>query len=265
VRETQTKFGQVSVREFGDGPVGLIALHGFTQHGGSFEELASLLGTDVVAVDLPGHGSTDVGPITFEVAVSVVTEVLESLGNRPALLGYSQGGRIALGVSLARPDLIDRLILVSASPGIEDPELRRQRREADDILAGRIEDLGVEAFVDEWLELEMFAGLQRRPTQWRNADRSRRLENSAPGLAAALRGMGQGAQPFLGESLDRLTVPLLAIAGGDDPRYMDHAEAMVSAVPDGALAIVPDAGHAVNAELPGAIASLVGDFIGLSS
>ena len=263
MRETQTKFGQVTVREFGDGPVGLVALHGFTQHGGSFEELASLLEVGVVAVDLPGHGSTEVGPITFEVAVSVVTEVLVSLGNRPALLGYSQGGRIALGVSLARADLVDRLILVSASPGIEDPVHRRQRREADDLLAGRIEDLGIEAFVDEWLALEMFAGLQRRPPQWRNADRSRRLENSAAGLAAALRGMGQGAQPFLGESLDGLTVPLLAIAGGDDPRYRDHAEAMVSAVPDGALAIVLDAGHAVIAEMPGEVASLVGDFIGL--
>ena len=111
----------------------------------------------------------------------------------------------------------------------------------------------------------MFAGLQRRHPQWQNADRSRRLENSAAGLAAALRGMGQGAQPFLGESLDGLTVPLLAIAGGDDPRYRDHAEAMVSAVPDGALAIVLDAGHAVIAEMPGEIASLVGDFIGLPS
>ena len=58
-------------------------------------------------------------------------------------------------------------------------------------------------------------------------------------------------------------MPLLAIAGLDDPRYRDHAEAMVSAVPDGALAIVLDAGHAVIAETPGEIASLVGDFIGL--
>ncbi|MFW2339998.1 MAG: alpha/beta fold hydrolase [Acidimicrobiia bacterium] len=261
MRETQTKFGHVTLREFGDGPVGLVALHGFTQHGGSFEELASLLEVGVVAVDLPGHGQTQVEPITFEVAVSVVAAVLESIAELPALLGYSQGGRIALGVALTRPELIDRLILVSASAGIGDPELRRRRSVSDDVLAGRIEDLGVEAFIDEWLAREMFAGLRRRSAEWRYADRALRVENTPSGLAAALRGMGQGAQPYLGGDLNRLVVPLLAVAGGDDSRYAGYARCMARAVDNGA-AIVPKAGHAVIGESPGDVAKLVGDFIG---
>ena len=253
----------MTLREFGDGPVGLVALHGFTQQGGSFEELASLLDIGVVAVDLPGHGHTEVEPITFDGAVSVVGEVLEAFAEPPALLGYSQGGRIALGLALAKPDLLDRLILVSASPGIEDPDLRRQRRVADDVLAGRIEGLGVEAFIDEWLSLEMFVGLHRRSVQWRDADRSLRLENTGTGLAAALRGMGQGAQPYLGEDVNQLAVSLLAVAGADDPRYTRHAEAMVRAVPDGVVEVVENAGHSVIGEMPDHIATLVGGFIGL--
>ena len=109
----------------------------------------------------------------------------------------------------------------------------------------------------------MFVGLHRRSEQWRDADRSLRLENTGTGLAAALRGMGQGAQPYLGEDVNQLAVSLLAVAGADDPRYTRHAEAMVRAVPDGVVEVVENAGHSVIGEMPDHIATLVGGFIGL--
>ncbi|HSR45678.1 MAG TPA: alpha/beta fold hydrolase [Acidimicrobiia bacterium] len=251
----------MSLRLHGTEPANLVALHGFTQHGAAFEELASCLGISVLAPDLPGHGSTDAQPATFAVAVDVVVAVLESRPSKASLVGYSQGGRVALGVALARPDLIEKLVLISTSPGIEDPAVRAARRAADDALAGRIEEIGLAAFVDEWLALDMFAGLGRRPAGWRAHDRELRLENTAAGLAGALRGMGQGAQPYLGAQLVRLSTPALFIAGGEDRRYVEYAEQMHGLAPHGVLRVVPGAGHAVVGEAPGVLADLIGAFL----
>lgn len=251
----------MNLRLHGTEPAAFVALHGFTQHGAAFKELASYLGASVLAPDLPGHGSTEAHPASFSVAVDVVVSVLQSRPSPATLVGYSQGGRVALGVALSRPDLIEGLVLISASPGIEDPALRDARRAADDGLAGRIEEIGLAAFIDEWLSLSIFAGLGRRSAVWRASDRGLRLENTAAGLAGALRGMGQGAQPYLGAQLAGLSTPALFIAGGEDRRYVEYAEQMHGSAPRGVLRIVPGAGHALVGEAPEAVADLIGHFL----
>jgi 2-succinyl-6-hydroxy-2,4-cyclohexadiene-1-carboxylate synthase len=252
----------VNHRTYGNEPVGLVALHGFTQHGGSFEELSACLDVGLLAVDLPGHGGTDVRPIAFEVAVEIVGSVAESLPNQPALLGYSQGGRIALALALDRPGLFDRLVLVSASAGIEDPTAAAHRRSADAALANHIEELGIAGFLNEWLSKDLFSGLAARAPSRQAADMEARLENSAAGLAAAVRGMGQGAQTFLGDRLSELELPALFIAGGRDTRYRGLAAEMASRTPDGRAEIVESAGHSVIGEQPERVAQLVNAFVG---
>ena len=252
-----TPFGELNVRELGNRPAGVVALHGFTQHGGSFEELAELLPTGLAAVDLPGHGLSAVDPIDYRTTISVVAEYFRSFDDAVDLIGYSQGGRIALGLGLECPGLIRSLMLISASPGIESLEQRRQRHSSDDRLAGRIEEGGIEAFVDEWLGLEIFAGLAQRSDDWRRRDRRLRLDNTAKGLAAALRGYGQGAQPYLGDRLSGLSVPTLFIAGADDAKYRSLAEQMAVSVPESAVALVDGAGHAVVGEQPVRVSELL--------
>ena len=56
---------------------------------------------------------------------------------RAAWLGYSMGGRYALHVALRHPELVRRLVLVSATGGIDDPAERAARREGDEALADR--------------------------------------------------------------------------------------------------------------------------------
>lgn len=254
--------GVVNERKFGTGDPHVVALHGFTQHGGAFDELAALLDLTVVAPDLPGHGETEVSPVTTDVAVDAVAAVIESIGPPVALLGYSQGGRMALQLALIRPALVDRLILVSASPGIPGTQQREERKKRDEALATYLLEAGIDAFVDEWLALPMFAGLRRRQEEWILADRQLRLENTAAGLAAALRGMGQGVQRYFGDQLAELRMPALFVAGGDDPRYLDHATTMASVVPDGALSVVNGAGHSLIGEAPEALSVAVRGFVG---
>ena len=239
----------------------MVALHGFTQTGAMFAELAELLGKAVLAPDLPGHGRSAGYPATFASAIAGVAEVLAQVGSPVPLIGYSQGGRLALAVALERPGLVSHLVLVSTSPGIEDEVEREERLRADEVLAAELERGDLASFVDRWLNGPMFAGLDRRGPAWREADVARRLENTPGGLAAALVGMGQGAQPYLGGRLGELSMPVLVLAGDGDEKYASLANAMMRSLPGATLHIVRDAGHAVIGEQPRVVAKLIGRFL----
>ncbi len=230
----------------------LVAVHGFTQRGAAFEELERYLEVPVTAPDLPGHGDEPVR--SWDEAVDRIGALLEVRPEPPVLAGYSMGGRLALATALRRPDLMCGLILISASPGIEDRQERRARLAADRDLADRIEAVGVEAFVDDWSARAMFAGLARRGRAWRQTDRQLRLSNTAAGLAGALRSLGQGAQPDYRPCLGGLGIPVLVIAGERDRRYCDLAAEMSRSIPGASTAIVRDAGHPVVGERPDAVA-----------
>lgn len=242
--------GTLWVRRYGDPPSSVLALHGFTLHGGSLQPFATQLGETVLAPDLPGHGRTNIDPISMETAILAVCNLLAESEIPPMLLGYSQGGRIALEVALARPELVSSLVLISTSPGLG-PRERSLRRVADDALASRIERIGTERFIDEWLANPMTATDRVSPEQ-RKADRNIRLENTATGLAAALRGMGQASIPDLREHLSELTMPICLVAGSNDAKYAGLAREMGTSVGTDPV-IVPGAGHNVLLEQPKAV------------
>jgi 2-succinyl-6-hydroxy-2,4-cyclohexadiene-1-carboxylate synthase len=242
------------VRQHGDPPAAVVALHGFTLHGGSFRSFAAELDETVAAPDLPGHGQTEIQPISVETATSAVATLLAQSVTPPVLLGYSQGGRIALQIALAHPELISGLVLVSTAMGLADGD-RRVREVADDALATRIERIGTERFINEWLANPITA-TYRVAASARNADRRIRLENKASGLAEALRGMGQAAVPDLRARMPHLEVLACFIAGHLDPHYSQIASEM-SALTGQHAVIVPGVGHNVILEKPAAVASAV--------
>src|SRR4051794_15325549 len=97
----------------------LVLLHGGIASGEMFAALAPALaaGRRVIAIDLQGHGRTGDVDRPFDVSVMAddVAGVIEHLGGRVDLLGYSLGGEVALRLALQHPDLVDDLILVSVT------------------------------------------------------------------------------------------------------------------------------------------------------
>ena len=239
----------------------MVALQGVTLTGAMFAELGGVLRGVVVAAELPGHGRSAEHPAAFGAAVEGVIAVLASAQSPVPLLGYSQGGRVALAVALERPELVSHLVLVSTSPGIQDEIERGERLRADENLAAELEREDLASFLDRWLNSPMFAGLAGRGAAWQEVDVDRRLENTTAGLAAALLGMGQGAQPYLGDRLQELLMPLLKIAGERDEKYASIANAMIASLPNGKLFIVRDAGHAVIGEQPHVVAGSTARFL----
>ncbi len=247
----------------GHGPP-LLLLHGFT---GSAEEWTRLLPAltplrQVIAVDLPGHGRdsapADPSCYTMERTVAGLLALLDHLGHAVCdVLGYSMGGRVALHLAVAAPARVGRLILESASPGIEDAAERAARAAADDALAARIEREGLEWFVDYWASLPLFASQARLPEATRAALRERRLRGSVAGYAGSLRGMGAGRQRSLWAELPALRIPTLIISGEQDEKYVAIGARMAAIMPLARQAIVPGAGHTVHLEQPEAFQDLV--------
>jgi pimeloyl-ACP methyl ester carboxylesterase len=74
-------------------------------------------------------------------------------------------------------------------------------------------------------------------------------------VAEALRCLGQGAQPWLGHRLGELAMPVLLMAGKNDPKYLDLARDMAARIPRVVRAEMPGAGHSVVGERPAEVAA----------
>jgi 2-succinyl-6-hydroxy-2,4-cyclohexadiene-1-carboxylate synthase len=235
----------------------LILLHGFTQTAHSWRRPADALrarGHEVVALDLPGHGR-GIGPSHLvEGDLWDGAESVAGSGGRGTWVGYSMGARLALHVALARPEVVERLVLLGGTAGIDDPAERTDRRAHDQALASRIETIGVDAFLDTWLAQPLFAG---RPSD--EAELAGRRTNTAAGLASSLRHWGTGTMdPPLWDRLGELTMPTLILAGAADPKFTALGRRMADTIGATAtVAAVPAAGHAAHLERPDAFAELV--------
>jgi 2-succinyl-6-hydroxy-2,4-cyclohexadiene-1-carboxylate synthase len=218
----------------------VVLLHGFTQTAASWRPVVEGLsgGHEVVAVDLPGHGGSGAVRAGLWETAALVADDAEA----GTYVGYSLGGRVALHVALDRPDAVERLVLVSATAGIDDDGERDERRCADDELAARLEQIGVDAFLEEWLAQPLFADLPAEA-----AGLEERRANTSEGLAASLRSAGTGSMdPPLWGRLGAIDVPVLVVAGELDTKFRRLGAQLVRAIGDNAeLIVVGDAGHAV--------------------
>jgi len=243
-----------------------VLVHGFTGSSHSWGEhlvdgLASV-GCPPVLLDLPGHGRNGAAQHPKHFSLDYAMSEVAAAGDWPAsLVGYSMGGRLALHFAANRPDAVHRLVLESASPGLDSPAERRERQRSDEELARAIERNGVEAFVDRWQRLLLFETQRIVDETTRARLRAGRLDNSAAGLAGALRGLGTGALPSLWEALPGIHVPTLVLAGALDEKFVSTGERMAAALPDARLLVIPGAGHAVHLERPDAWLEAVTGFL----
>jgi 2-succinyl-6-hydroxy-2,4-cyclohexadiene-1-carboxylate synthase len=85
-----------------------------------------------------------------------------------------------------------------------------------------------------------------------------RRRNTAAGLAGSLRHTGTGTQEPLWDRLGLLAMPVLVVAGANDPKFTALGERLVACIGGHAtFAAVPDAGHAAHLEQPAAFVTLV--------
>lgn len=233
----------------------VVLLHGFTQTGLSWTPVTDSLGSDfdLVVPDAPGHGRS----ANRRLDLTDYATRLASALPRSVYVGYSMGGRTALHVALRHPDRVSGLVLIGATPGIEDVEERLARRTADEVLARHVVDSPLDDFLVEWLSQGLFTTLPHEA--WNLEDRRR---NDPEGLASSLRLAGTGTQESLWPRLSEIACPVVLITGELDTKFTHIARRMIRSLTAPAdHVVVPGSGHAVHLERPTTVASIIDSFV----
>lgn len=215
----------------------------------------------VLRYDRRGFGRTPSPGGAFSHADDLVG-LLRHLGiGRATLVGCSQGGKIALDVALAHPELVASLALVGAgiSGYAYKAGLPPQTRELE-----RADEAGDVARVNE-LELQIWVdGPHRDPGEVDPAVRELvRKMNLAALTSDAPPGeelpSGVNAAGRLGE----VSAPVLVVVGDlDTPRTLEAASVLAEGIRGARLEVIRGAAHLPNMERPEEFNRLVLEFLG---
>ncbi len=232
--------------------------HGFTQTSRVWGTLDRALagGHQVVAVDMPGHGGSS------ELASTLVDGALQlaRVGGRASYLGYSMGARFCLHLALARPDMVDSLVLISGTGGIDDPDQRRARRRSDEVLADRL-DPGRPLPPPSRSRSSSTSGWPTRCSPTSAPMRPGSTSGSAtpgPAWPPACVGPGPGLSSRCGGCWTGWRCRCSSSAANGTTKFTALGSRMAATIGANAtLAVVPGTGHSPHLQDPDAVAGLV--------
>lgn len=247
----------------GSGPRTFVLLHGWS----AFKELwwstvraLSAYGR-VLAVDMPGHGTSPIGSSRsmIKVAGRVHDFCVANDVTTMTLIGHSMGGNVAVEFALAYPAMVDQLVLVA--PALEGKNMPLYTRaylqrnggwavlRAGMALARRLDPLAARVPHDHGGGIVRPA--LRRAAYWAHHD------------ADALRGLLESmfANP-LGERLHHLAMPTLVVNGEYDPLVPAAlTRQMAKRIPNAKFVIIRKAAHNPMDERPQEFAQAVLAFV----
>jgi pimeloyl-ACP methyl ester carboxylesterase len=223
--------------EYGSGDPLLLLHGGFTdasEFGATTPALAGRF--HVFTPERRGHGHTaDVaGPISYELmAADTVAFLEETKIGRAHLVGHSDGANVALLVALARPDLVDRLVLISGN--------FRYNGLVSELNLG---ELAANAFLAEAYGQVSPDGPGHFPVV---AEKIFHMASTEPRLTPA--------------DLGQVAARTLVMIGDDDMVTAEHTLELYRSIPDAELAVVPGTSHALIIEKPELCNQLILDFL----
>ncbi|MDL9937880.1 alpha/beta fold hydrolase [Gordonia sp. ABSL1-1] len=245
MRTLQREAGpDLHIRVSGDLSAGrpVLLVHGMGGDHRTWRATAAMLrrgGRPVVSFDLRGHGHSGRTPnyllADFAADAQVVVDALNI--ERADVIGHSLGAHTALRLAMARPELVDHLILEEVPP---------MARDASDLA----EPVVMAATLGE--RVRGLLALARDPRPILRFDRAMadqvvaQFDNSAPDWWA---------------DLARVSAPTLVISGGDRSFLPTrHLQSLADALPDGRLVAI-DAGHSVHRDARGEFLSAAAEFL----
>jgi pimeloyl-ACP methyl ester carboxylesterase len=250
------------VRETGEG-VPVVLLHAFPLSSAMWLEQRNELADTcrVITPDLRGFGGSQLGfdEPSLDLMADDVAAVLDRLDLSEVVLGgLSMGGYVAMAFLRLHPGRVSALLLADTKAGADPDAAKDNRRRIADTL---VADDSTQVLVDE--VLPALVGETTRRDQPLVQGRVRALLEAAPPAAAAWAQRAMAARPDSLDTLRKVDVPAVVILGDEDQlASRDDAEAMVEALPQGRLVLIPGAGHLSAVEAPGAFSTAVREILG---
>jgi pimeloyl-ACP methyl ester carboxylesterase len=215
---------------YGDGPP-LVLLHGgLSSNIDWIGEIPALSRHyRLILINLRGHGRSSLGaePFTYRLLAADVLSVLDELRIATTdIVGWSDGGNTGILFAIEYPQRIRRLVAISANfhpQGIA--------AEMHDTIRNAPED--IDPAIGRWL----YRWQSAAPAQWSQ-------------LRDRVITMWRGYPQLSQEDLGAVRAPTLLIVGAEDDIEMSHALAMVAAIPNAELVVIPEVGHAVPHDAP---------------
>jgi len=219
-----------------------ILIHGAGGGHRVWEPLAARLAGSV-ALDLPGH--PDGEPLRDVSAIAgAVAEALERVDRPRALVGHSLGAAAALELARAHPELVDGIVAVASGARLRVP---------DDAIDRVRRDFGAERD-------RLLAGFAADPSA--AAARAAHDALDACGPDVLLADYEACRSVDLRGRLGGVGVPVLVVAGGDDPLTPPWlSEELARELPHAHMVVIPGARHLLMADVPAALSGLVAAFL----
>jgi pimeloyl-[acyl-carrier protein] methyl ester esterase len=245
----------------GSGP-DLVLLHGWALHGGMWGPWLDGLARQarLHLVDLPGHGRSD-WPAGARDLAGLARAVFPAVPRGAAVLGWSLGGMVALELARQHPRHLRALLLVATTPKfLAGPDWEHGLRPAvlDEFSAGLAGDYR--------RTVQNFLALQTRGDEHALETlrmlRRRLASHGEPDPAALAAGLGILRDADLRDSLPRIALPALVVAGEHDRLTPPEAgRTLAASLPTARFRLVERSGHAPFLSHPAVVLGEVTGFL----
>ena len=188
----------------------------------------------VFAYDRTGHGFTgdQPGSLHFEFQCQEAIAYLENVVKEPAhLIGYSDGGIIALMVAIKRPELVKSIVAIGANYHYSAP--------LKDFLEARVSE-------EDQAEYNLISP-DAPHTLLEKTIRMNEIWKTQPDISLS--------------EIASIQCPVLVMAGDDDVIAHDHTISLYEALPLGQLAIIPGTSHGLVKEKPALLIAVIMQFL----
>ena len=188
----------------------------------------------VFAYDRTGHGFTgdQPGSLHFEFQCQEAIAYLEDVVREPAhLIGYSDGGIIALMVAIKRPELVKSIVAIGANYHYSAP--------LKDFLEARVSE-------EDQAEYNLISP-DAPHTLLEKTIRMNEIWKTEPDISLS--------------EIASIQCPVLVMAGDDDVIAHAHTISLYEALPLGQLAIIPGTSHGLVKEKPALLIAVMMQFL----
>jgi pimeloyl-ACP methyl ester carboxylesterase len=191
-------------------------------------------GFDLFSYDRAGHGRSpdQPGSFHFEFQFKEAVAYLEDVIKQPAhLIGFSDGGIIALLVAIRRPDLVKTITVVGANYHYKSGQPH------------------VKAWKPNEKERAKYAHFSPDPPQTLEFKIKKMVKIWA-------------TEPTMTKNeLKKIKCPTLVIAADDDMASLQHTNEIYQSIKNSRLAVIPGASHLIDKEQPELLNKIIRDFL----